>query len=141
MQSENQPQRYQIPTHLGTPDTLDLPLFGITVSLTMRQGVCFLLGGSLVFQIWEQSSGLVGSAGFFAHDVAPLLLGFVTYVIAIQALRGRYLEAWALVLASTLSHPKVFVWRSVIGENMALSPDEPDEKIPPRRERDEEEEQ
>ena len=60
--SENLP-RYQIPTHLATPDTIDLPLFGITVSVTMRQGVCFLLGGSIVYQLWQQSFGLVGIVG------------------------------------------------------------------------------
>lgn len=128
--SEHTPRRYQIPTHLGTPDKLDLPLFGITISLTMRQGACFLLGGGLVVHLWEQSSGLVGIAGFFAHGVGPFVLAFVTYVIAVHEIHGRHLEEWALVLAQYLSRPKVFVWRTVL-----------EERTPPRTEETEEERQ
>jgi hypothetical protein len=120
MMSEQQPRRYQIPTHLGTPDKLDVPLLGITISLTMRQGVCFLLGGGLVVHLWEQSSGLVGVAGFFAHEIGPFLLAFVTYVLAVQEIHGRHLEEWGLVLVQYLSHPRVFVWCRVLEEHSAL---------------------
>jgi len=113
---ENQPRRYQIPTHLATPDTIDLPLFGMTVSVTMRQGVCFLLGGSVVFQLWQQSSGLAGLVGLLMHWVGPFLLAFTTYVFAVHEVRGRHLEAWVLVLVHYRTRPKVFVWCSVLAE-------------------------
>jgi hypothetical protein len=113
---ENQPRRYQIPTHLSTPDKIDLPLFGITVSLTMRQGVCFLLGGSVVFNLWQQSGGLAGLAGLLAHWVGPLLLTFLTYVFAVHEIQGRHLEGWILIVAHYLLHPKVFVWCAILSE-------------------------
>ena len=115
--SANQPRRYQIPTHLGTPDKLDLPLFGITVSLTMRQGVCFLLGGSVVFQLWQASPDLAGLAGLLLHWVMPFLLAFATYVFAVHVIHGRHLEEWILVLLQYRCHPKVFVWCRVLEEN------------------------
>ncbi|MBV9257686.1 MAG: hypothetical protein JO215_06680 [Ktedonobacteraceae bacterium] len=113
--------RYQIPTHLMTPDKIDLPLFGITVSLTMRQGVCYLLGGSAVFHLWQESLGLVGIFGLLVHWGGPLLLAFLTYVIAVHEFRGRHLEAWALIGLHYRVRPKVFVWRSVLGEHSVPS--------------------
>jgi hypothetical protein len=132
MMSEQQPRRYQIPTHLGTPDKLDVPLLGITISLTMRQGACFLLGGGLAVHLWEQSSGLVGIAGFFAHEIGPFLLAFMTYVIAVHQIHGRHLEAWALLLVQYLNRPKVFVWCRVLGEKTPRLMTEETEEIPSR---------
>lgn len=123
-----QPLRYQIPTHLGTPDTLDLPLFGITVSLTIRQAVCFLLGGSLVFRLWEQTTALTGLVEWLVHDGACVLLAFATTVIAIQKIQHRFLEEWGLILVQYLSRPKVFLWRTVLEE---ISEDEDPEAIHP----------
>jgi hypothetical protein len=126
---ENQPRRYQIPTHLATPDKIDLPLLGITVSLTMRQGVCFLLGGSVVFQLWQQSESLVGLASLLAHWVGPLLLAFVTFVFAVHEIQGRHLEAWIVVVVQYLRHPTVFVWCSVLSERK-LAPSAASEEEP-----------
>ena len=101
--------RYALPTHLDTPDRLDLPLLGMTVSVTMRQGVLSLFGGSLTFHLWEASLGLHGILGVL-HWVEPVALAFLTYVLAVQQVRGRYLEDWAVVLSRYLALPKVFVW-------------------------------
>ena len=120
------PHRYQIPTHLGTPDKLD------TLSLTMRQALCFLLGWSLAFHLWQRTLGLsaFGLFGVLAHWVAPLLLAFATYVLAIHEVRGRPLEHWAWVWLRYRRLPKVFVWQSVITHE-ALTPDEDlDELLP-----------
>ena len=123
--AESSPRRYQIPTHLDTPDTIDLPLFGITVSLTMRQGVCFLLGGSLIYQIWLASFDLSGIVGLLAHWVLPVVLIVTTFVFAVHQHQGRYLEGWILVLMQYHSRPKVFVWRHVLSdERRASSPEE-----------------
>jgi hypothetical protein len=140
MMSEQQPRRYQIPTHLGTPDKLDVPLLGITISLTMRQGACFLLGGGLAVHLWEQSSGLVGVAGFFAHEIGPFLLAFATYVIAVHQIQGRHLEAWALLLVQYLRRPNVFVWCRVLEENTHASTRRETEEIPSRMLNDQNEE-
>jgi len=109
------PQRYHIPTHLGVPDKLDLPLFGITISLTMRQALCFLFGWSLAFHLWQRTLGVssLGMVGMLAHWVGPSLLAFATYVVAVHEIRGHPLEYWALVWLRYLSLPRVFVWRSV----------------------------
>jgi hypothetical protein len=115
---EMQPRRYSIPTHLNTPDTIDLPLFGITISLTMRQGVCFLLGGSLVFHLWQGSFGLTGLLGLLLHWIVPFLLAFATYIIAVHTIWGRHLEAWALLWWAYVMRPKVFAWCSVLESTM-----------------------
>ena len=113
MPQDTQP-RYHLPTHLTTPDTIDLPLFGITVSLTMRQGACFLVGGSVVFHLWQASLALGGIMGFFAHWAGPFVLACLTYVIAVHSIRGRHLEEWMMVYWHYCNRPKVFVWCSVL---------------------------
>ena len=133
--------RYQIPTHLNTPDKIDLPLFGITVSLTLRQGVCFLLGGSMIFHLWQGSLDLVGIVGLLAHWVGPFLLAFATYVFAVHEFRGRHLEEWALVLFHYRTRPKVFVWCSVFGESAMTQATEPSEETETTLEHDFDEEQ
>ncbi|MBA2393998.1 MAG: hypothetical protein H0V70_14815 [Ktedonobacteraceae bacterium] len=112
--------RYSIPTHLTMPDTIDLPLFGITVSLTMRQGVCFLVGGSVVFHLWQASLALGGMMGFFAHWAGPFVLACLTYVIAVHSIRDRHLEEWMIVCWQYWSHPTVFVWCSVLSTSTLL---------------------
>ena len=103
---EMQPRRYQIPTHLKTPDKIDLPLFGITVSLTMRQGVCFLLGGSLVFHLWQGSFGLIGLLGLLLHWIVPFLLAFATYVIAVHTISGSPSGSLGTSLVGVRDAPK-----------------------------------
>ena len=110
--------RYSIPTHLTTPDKIDLPLFGVTVSLTMRQGVCFLLGGSIVFHLWQASLGLVGVVGLIVHWGGPFFLAFATYVLAVHEIRDRHLEDWMIVCWHYWNRPKVFVWCRVPIESM-----------------------
>jgi hypothetical protein len=121
----NQQPRYQIPTHLNVPDKIDLPLFGITVSLTMRQGICFLFGGSAIFNLWQRSLALIGFLGLLAHWIAPFLLACVTYIIAVHEFRGRHLEGWVVILLHYCTHTRVFVWCSVIGEIIPLQAPEP----------------
>jgi hypothetical protein len=117
------PPRYHIPTHLNVPDKIDLPLFGMTVSLTIRQGICFLFGGSVVFNLWQQSLQMIGVVGWLAHWGGPFLLACATYVMAVHEVRGRHLETWALVGLHYLTHPKVFVWCSVLDEYLTERPD------------------
>jgi hypothetical protein len=104
--------RYQIPTHLNVADKIDLPLLGITVSLTLRQGVYYLFGWSAAFHFWQSTRNLPAVTAFFCHWLFPVLLALLTFFFATMELRGRYLEQWILVAARFLRQPQVYVWRS-----------------------------
>jgi hypothetical protein len=84
--------RYQIPTHLNVADKIDVPLLGITVSLTMRQGAYYLFGWSAAFHLWQTTQHLPPMAALLCHWLFPVLLALLTFFFATMELRGRYLE-------------------------------------------------
>jgi hypothetical protein len=90
--------RYQIPTRLQTEDTV---LTVGSLTLTMRQSVIVLFGGSLAFACWHQMSGLprhLGVLGLVFQLILATLPVLIALVIALTRLRGRSLEIWVLVL-------------------------------------------
>lgn len=107
------PIRYQIPTHLNVPDKLIIPLFGVSISVTMRQGLILLTGWSAAFALWSHLGVLdsYGQVGHVARFVLPGLLAFVTFVVATLQVAGRYLESWALVLLRYMAQPACYVWK------------------------------
>jgi hypothetical protein len=104
--------RYQIPTHLNVPDRLEIPLFGVTISLTMRQAVIYLFGGSTAFSLWQHLGWLdhAGPLGIITHWGAALVLALLTCLLALMHIRERYLELWGLTWLQYVTQPKIFVW-------------------------------
>jgi hypothetical protein len=111
--SSHLPQRYQIPTHLNVPDKLDIPLFGVTISLTMRQAVIYLFGWSSAFSLWQHLRWLdhAGFLGIIAHWGAALIFALLTCLLALVRLRERYLERWGVIWLQYVTQPKISVWR------------------------------
>lgn len=111
--SSHLPPRYQIPTHLNVPDKLEIPLFGVTISLTMRQAMIYLFGWSTAFSLWQHLRWLdhMGLLGSTAHWCIALLLALLTCLLALVHIRERYLESWGLVWLQYVMQPKIFVWR------------------------------
>jgi hypothetical protein len=111
--SPHLPPRYQIPTHLNVPDKLEIPLFGVTISLTMRQAVIYLFGGSTAFGLWQHLRWLdhAGPLGITAHWGATSLLALLTCLLALVRIRERYLERWGMIWLQYVAQPKIYVWR------------------------------
>jgi hypothetical protein len=112
--------RYQIPTHLNVPDKIDIPLLGITISLTMRQGAIFLFGWSTAFAWWRGTIPwqTLGVLPMLLHWGLPSLLALLVFFIAMLQVQGRSYEQWALIIGHYLVSEKVFVWHSVAAEHL-----------------------
>ena len=109
------PIRYQIPTHLNVPDTIAIPLFGITFHVTIRQGLIFLLGWSTAFNLWRQLAPLsaYGKFGEGLRAILPILLAVITCAVALMRIADRYLEEWAVLLLRYARQPRISIWATV----------------------------
>ena len=109
----SQTPRYQIPTHLEVPDTIELPLFGLNISLTLRQAIVFFFGWGIALACWRHTTqwGVL-------HWGLPGLLALLTFVIAMLQLRGRHVEAWGLIVLRYIAIPRLCVWHSVADEHL-----------------------
>ncbi|GHO88157.1 hypothetical protein [Dictyobacter formicarum] len=118
--------RYQIPTHLNVPDKIEIPLFGITISLTMRQGIYFLFGWGAAFSLWKHTLVWVslGAVGATMHWGVSLVLALVTVVVAMLQVRGRHLEQWGGIMLVYYLGTKVFLWQSVAREQVRFADQE-----------------
>lgn len=116
------PPRYQIPTHLNVPDKLDIPLLGITISLTMRQGALFLFGWSAAFAWWHATTSwqTMGVLPMVLHWGLPGALALLVFLIAMLQWQGRSCEQWVLIGLRYLISEKIFVWHSVAGEHLQI---------------------
>ena len=114
MSSPQIPQRYQIPTHLNVPDKLQIPLFGVTLSLTMRQAVIYLFGLSTAWSLWQHLRWLdqYGPFGLVVHWGIPMVLALMTCLVALVHLRDRHLEIWGLIVLHYIAQPHIFIWQS-----------------------------
>jgi hypothetical protein len=109
------PVRYQIPTHLNVPDKIAIPLLGLTVHVTIRQGLIFLLGWSTAFHLWRQLAPLstYGRFGEGLRVVIPILLAVSTCIVALLRFADRSLEEWAVLLLRYVRQPRISIWATV----------------------------
>lgn len=114
--------RYQLPTHLSVPDKIDIPLVGVTVSLTIRQGVIFLFGWSTAFAWWHRTIAwqTISLPAMVAHWVLPGSFALLIFLIAMLQIQGRFCEQWLMILVHYLTRQKVYVWQSVAAEHRAV---------------------
>ena len=107
------PRRYLLPTHLGVPDSITLPLFGFTMSVTMRQGAFLLFGWSVAFPLWQHSAGLavLGTVGLVLRLLLPGSVGLLCLLGAFVRIAGRYSEDWITLWWAYTSRPCVCVWQ------------------------------
>ncbi|GHO49187.1 hypothetical protein [Ktedonospora formicarum] len=107
-------QSYQIPTHLKVADTITLEIFGFSLTITMRQGIIVLLGGSLVYSTWNHLFWLDQWAGGgpLLHYILTGMLAFATFIIATFRFRERSLEMWLMLALRYYARSRTFVWHS-----------------------------
>ncbi|GHO59207.1 hypothetical protein [Ktedonobacter robiniae] len=112
--SPPQKQSYQIPTHLKIADTFTLDLFGFSLTITMRQGLIALIGGSLVYSLWRHLFWLDQWAGGgpLLHYLLPGLLAFLTVLLATFTFRERHLETWLMLLLRYLVRSRTIAWHA-----------------------------
>jgi hypothetical protein len=96
---------HEVPTHLNVEDKL---LFGLTV----RQFLYVLVGSSVTYTLWEQTSGSVDVIRVCLASVCVL----VTLAFALLRPADRPLEEWLAAALVYLSSPRRSIWR----------PDEPE---------------
>lgn len=123
-------QRYHIPTHLKVPDTFSLTLFGITMSVTLRQGLILLLGWSTAFNLWRHLDvlSMLGIAGTSIRVLVPGLLALATFVFATIQIAGRHPEHWLVVLLHYALLPKRYCWQRLGSDTSSSGEDNKHER-------------
>lgn len=112
--AEYSPERlHTIPTHLMTVDiVLSLGEF----SLSSRQFLLLLLGGSLGAALWTRTAELVvwlPPLGVVLHWTLLFLLVAAVLLLTFGQAQGRSLESWLLIIAGYLARPRLYLWRSL----------------------------
>ncbi len=102
---------HTVPTHLTTADTV--VSLG-TFSLSSRQLLWLLVGGSLCATLWTHTAMLVRwlpPLGAILHGGMVFFLAIGVLLLTFGQVQGRSLESWLLVIACYLARPKLLLWR------------------------------
>lgn len=113
--STQTPQRYQIPTHLNVPDKIAVNLMGLSIEMTIRQGLIYLFGAGIAYHLWRSLAWL-GPSGLGA-TTRLLLLGIViilSLLFATLRIANRHAETWLAILLQYAIQPKVYIWKNII---------------------------
>jgi hypothetical protein len=115
------PRKHTVPTHLQMPDQV---LTVWSFSLTARQLLLLLVGGSIGGTIWQHLT-LFGHAAV-PGEIVRLLLSLPPFLLALFIAwyqhAGRYLEIWMVVLVRYRLCPKRYLWRSIRSYEQHLYP-------------------
>lgn len=107
---------HTIPTHLATADTV-LSLGYLTLS--SRQLLLLLLGGSVAASLWVRTAwlaALLPPVGAALHWLLLILLGCCILALTFGQIAGRSCDAWVIVLLAYLARPRVYLWRTIRGQ-------------------------
>jgi hypothetical protein len=102
---------HTVPTHLTTVDTV---LSLGTFSLSSRQLLLLLCGGSVCATLWTHTAMLVRwlpPLGAILHAAVVILLVIGVLALTFGQVQGRSLESWLLVIALYLGRPRLSLWR------------------------------
>ena len=119
------PPTHTMPTHLATADTV-LSLGYLTLS--SRQLLLLLLGGSVAASVWTRTAGLstvLPPAGAALHWLLLIGLSLLILALTFGAIAGRSLDAWVMVLLAYRARPRRYLWRS-LRETPLPDPDQED---------------
>jgi len=107
------PAAHTVPTHLALADTV-LSLGALTLS--SRQLLLLLLGGSLAASLWVRTAPLatvVPPVGGVLHWAVLILLALLILALTFGQTQGRSLDVWVIVALAYLSRPRLSLWRSL----------------------------
>jgi hypothetical protein len=104
---------HTVPTHLTMVDTvLSLGEF----SLSSRQFLLLLVGGSLSAALWTRTTVLVvwlPPFGVALHLTLLFLLAACILLLTFGQAQGRSLDSWLIVVAAYLARPHLYLWSSL----------------------------
>lgn len=104
------PMMHTVPTHLATADTvLSLGM----LSLSSRQLLLVLLGGSAAVSLWTRTVGLatfLPPLGLALHWLLLILLSLSVLALTFGQVQGRSLDAWGIVTLTYLVRPRLHLW-------------------------------
>jgi hypothetical protein len=104
------PAAHTVPTHLATADTV---LSLGYLSLSSRQLLLLLLGGSVTASLWTRTSmlsTLVPPAGAALHLALVICCAAITLALTFGQAQGRSLDVWLIVILSYLARPRLYLW-------------------------------
>lgn len=106
------PAAHTVPTHLATADTV--LSFG-ALSLSSRQLLLLLVGGSVAAALWTRSAvvlAALGPAGAGLHLALLALASLIVLVLTFGQAAGRSLDVWIVVWLSYRARPRRSLWRA-----------------------------
>jgi len=104
---------HTVPTHLATADTV-LSLGAL--SLSSRQLLLLLMGGSGAASFWTRTAGLVTllpPIGEALHWLLLILLSLLVLTLTFGQAAGRSLDVWVMVSLAFLARSRLYLWRSL----------------------------
>src|SRR5579875_2429601 len=104
---------HTVPTHLTTADTV---LSLGTFSLSSRQLLLLLVGGSVAAALWTRTAGLGGlfpPLGVVLHWSLLVLLTTGVLALTFGQVQGRPLERWLIVVVAYLARPRLSLWQGM----------------------------
>lgn len=107
------PAAHTVPTHLATADTV---LSLGYLSLSSRQLLLVLLGGSVTASLWTRTSmlsTLLPPAGAVLHLALVIVCAAITLALTFGQAQGRSLDVWLIVILAYLMRPRLFLWRKM----------------------------
>jgi len=104
---------HTIPTHLASADTV---LSLGYLSLSSRQLLLLLVGGSLAASLWERTfwlATLLPPVGVALHWLLLLLSGGCVLALTFGQAAGRSFDAWLIVMLAYCARPRVYLWHTI----------------------------
>ena len=105
---DQQPKPYQIPTHLKTPDFLQIGGY----QLTMRQFVIAVLAFLAIDQVWYEVT--LWHWALVLRLVCCGALALLAFILAVGQVGGLGLERWLWVVwLPFVLQPRLLLWRQL----------------------------
>src|SRR5579875_1074008 len=99
---------HTVPTHLTTAADTVLSLG--TFSLSSRQLLLLLVGGSVCATLWTHTA-MLPPLGAILHAAVVFLLVIGVLALTFGQVQGRSLERWLIVMVAYLARPRLSLWR------------------------------
>jgi len=109
--SASLPATHTVPTHLASVDTV---LSLGYLSLSSRQLLLLLVGGSLSASLWTHTAALVTvlpPVGVALRLALVILCAAVALALTFGQAQGRPLDVWLIVGLAYLARPRLYLWR------------------------------
>lgn len=107
------PAAHTVPTHLAAADTVVSLGY---LSLSSRQLLLLLVGGSLAVSLWTRTawlSRLLGPVGAALHLALVIVWAVADLSLTFGQAQGRSLDAWVIIMFAYLARPRLYLWRSL----------------------------